>query len=476
MANSPDILWLSLESIRADHTPMYGYKRNTTPTLNKLAKENETTVLDNGIAQSLWTPASSASMLTGTHLSTHRVGQDGRAKEKLPQSIETIPELLRNVGYETALFSPNPYLSEATGLDRGFDHTTSVKAVPASYSPLNTDALDYWIEGVRRALRSRIYNIDRLKHELKTTENEVLERQTKRWLNSTAGNVDQFFAYVHIPSPHHPYLPNTDYLNAFADEIRFSPEEAYSLVKEIYYGGPTVIRNSIAKGLNFSKEEWEAIVAMYDATLRHMDSTVNSIISEARRTSDSLIVVVVGDHGELFGELDLLGHNLALHDKLIQVPMLIAGISDVITNKETMSQQIDLTRTIGEITGISTAQFEGRDLRTGDRPYAISQRGQAHLGGYTRHNDSFNTDLFFEAPYTVVTDGDYKLAINEERTDLYQLPDEQTDVSESETQHLKRLKSFLNDHTISWKSGEPRSAAEFNDSQLEQLRNLGYLS
>ncbi|WP_265108294.1 sulfatase-like hydrolase/transferase [Halosolutus halophilus] len=476
MDNAPDILWLSLESVRADHTPMYGYKRDTTPSLDRFASQPATTVFDNGIAQSLWTPASSASMLTGTYLSTHRVGQDGRAEKKLPAAIDTLPELLSDIGYETALFSPNPYVSEATGLDRGFDHTTSVKAVPESYSPFQSDARIYWSEGLRRILRSRKPNIVRIKHELKTTENEVLEHHAKRWLNSTGANADQFFAYMHIPGPHHPYFPNTDYLNCFTDEISFSAEEAYNLVEDIYYGGSVAIKRRMAEGLDLSANEWEAIEAMYDATLRHMDDTVDALISKARSVSDSLVVVVVGDHGELFGEHGLIGHNLILHDNLIEVPMLISGIPDATTDETTLTQQIDLTYTLGEITGVTTDQFEGQDIRNTGRKYAISQRGRANLTSYTQYNNSFDTERFFKDPYTVVRSEEYKLASNQNRTELYRLPDEDTDVKKHCDDVMAELRSVIDREAIEWTVGEQKRESHFGDSQLEQLKDLGYLS
>ena len=75
----PNILWLTLESVRAGHTSVYGYHKNTTPFLEKISQRAEATVLDPMIASSMWTPASTASMLTGTHLSTHQLGQDGKA-------------------------------------------------------------------------------------------------------------------------------------------------------------------------------------------------------------------------------------------------------------------------------------------------------------------------------------------------------------------------------------------------------------
>jgi uncharacterized sulfatase len=281
---------------------MYGYERDTMPALSQFASETDTTVLHNGIAQSLWTPASSASMLTGTYLSTHRVGQDGEAKQRLPSHVDTLPELLSDLGYQTALFSPNPYLSPATGLDKGLDHVTSVKAVPESWSPTHPGALDYWIEGLRRLFRSRRISLNRIKHELKPTENEVLERRTCRWIERSKSKSTPFFAYAHIPGPHYPYMPNTDYLEEFTDDISLDAEEAYSLVEDIYYGSSVEINEEIVIGINYSDEEWEGIEAMYDATLRHMDDTISEIVATARAASDSLIIVVVGDHGELFGD------------------------------------------------------------------------------------------------------------------------------------------------------------------------------
>jgi len=111
---------------------------------------------------------------------------------------------------------------------------------------------------------------------------------------------------------------------------------------------------------------------MYDATLRHLDDTVVKILNYAREVSDDLITVIVGDHGELFRELGIIGHNLALHNGVINVPMIISGISDVVTDQMELTQQVDLSYIIANITGLRTNQFEGRDVRSGGRTYAIS--------------------------------------------------------------------------------------------------------
>ena len=117
---APSILWLSLESVRADHTSLCGYARRTTPFLESLSQEPTAVTFDPMIASSMWTPASTASLLTGTHLSTHQLGQDGRAEYPPSSALDTLPERLSDVGYQTALFTANDYISSKTGLSRGF--------------------------------------------------------------------------------------------------------------------------------------------------------------------------------------------------------------------------------------------------------------------------------------------------------------------------------------------------------------------
>jgi len=102
----PNILWLSLESVRADHTSLYGYTRDTTPFLRELSNRRDATILDPMIAASNWTPASTASMLTGTHLSTHQVGQDGTANHSLPSEIKTPTAITLEKGISNGIVHP----------------------------------------------------------------------------------------------------------------------------------------------------------------------------------------------------------------------------------------------------------------------------------------------------------------------------------------------------------------------------------
>jgi arylsulfatase A-like enzyme len=474
MGGRPDVLWLSLESVRADHTSLHGYARETTPNLRRMSSRGDATVLDPVVAASMWTPASTASMLTGTHMSTHQVGQDGKCEKKLPQSIETLPERLRASGYSTALFSPTYYIGPETGLDRGFAHVESITVDKGNFVGYDSLARDSVSCALRCLLDYPTTDLAALKREISNSKNSVLFRRFRRW--STEQSNAPFFAYAHVPSPHHPYHPPARFREAFAADLDMTPEAAKRLSREVYTGTEG-IRRLMASGLDLTEAQWEAITAMYDAAIRYADQTVDRLVSAARACSDRpLVVVVTGDHGDLFGESGLIGHNLVLHDGLTRVPGLVVGVDGVVDTPETVTQHVDLTRTVAAVTDVATDQFCGRDLRDGTRPYAISQRGVAHLDEYTTYDSSFDTSRFFERPFTAVRTPAWKYLENDERAVLYDLPDETTNVRQNHPEIAEDLSAVIDDEGIDWDAAHDAGAVEFDETAKDRLEDLGYLT
>lgn len=472
--SDPNVLWLSLESVRADHTSLHGYDRRTTPFLEALSRRHDAVTIEPMIAASMWTPASTASLLTGTHMSTHQVGQDGKAEYPLPASIETLPERLSDNGYRTALFSTNPYIGEKTGLDRGFDHVENVAMKRSNYTGFDSVTYDS-IRTVLRCLTSaKTVSPRKIKTELDSAQNDLLECRVSRWFDHDVTGEQPFFAYAHVPSPHHPYRPVSRILDEFASELDVSASAAIAQVGEIYDGSDAIVRQ-MAEGLDFSEELWKRIKLLYDAEIRYADHTVRKIVEKAEAVSErELIVVVVGDHGELFGERGLIGHNLVLHDGLVRVPGLIVGVDDATDPESAVTQHVDLTYTIADVTGVLNDQFQGRDLREPERPYAISQRGVAHLDAYKKHNDTWDASRFFDAPFTSVRTAEHKLLSNESRTELYALPDEEQDLFGKRPEVVTELRTYLNREEIVW-SAPQEEKIEYDASTAARLRDLGYI-
>lgn len=476
MEADPDVVWLSLESVRADHTSLHGYHRETTPFLEELSERADAHALQLGCSASMWTPPSTASMLTGTHLSTHQVGLDGKGHEKLPTSLETLPGLLSSAGYTTALFSPNPYISAETGLDRGFDHVEVVSRSRSNYTRFDSVGMDAWWCVLQYLGERPTVRPSRLLEEVEYAENCLLGRRVRRWLRSTRRQPEPFFVYAHLPSPHYPYRPPARFVESFFDTVELTAAAVRGLSDRVYTGSEGIKRR-MASGLDLSAAQLAGIEALYDGEIRYVDSVARQLVSAARSASDRpLLVVVTGDHGELFGEYGLIGHNLALHDGLIRVPMLVSGLDGIEDGPDTLSQHIDLTFTVAAVTDVLNDQFEGRDLREDDRPYAISQRGLAHLDAYTEHDPGFDANRFFEQPFTSVRVAEWKYLANDDRQRLYRLPDEENDVKEDHPNVVEGLQSFIDAEPIDWTASRDAEAVEFDDEARTRLRQLGYLT
>src|SRR5579864_71747 len=110
-----NVVLISIDTLRADHLGCYGYRANTSPSIDRIARE--------GVQfQSAFTPApltlpAHASLLTGLYPTKHGIHDNG---ETLPASAQTLAEAFRSGGYETAAFIGSFILDRRFGLNRGF--------------------------------------------------------------------------------------------------------------------------------------------------------------------------------------------------------------------------------------------------------------------------------------------------------------------------------------------------------------------
>jgi arylsulfatase A-like enzyme len=110
----PNILFVSIDTLRADHLGLYGYKQPTSPNLDAFAQT--AVVFDEAFSHSSWTLPSFATMLTSTPAQTHACSTFDHA---LSESFTTIPEILVEAGYRTAAVISHVFLGPRHGLTQG---------------------------------------------------------------------------------------------------------------------------------------------------------------------------------------------------------------------------------------------------------------------------------------------------------------------------------------------------------------------
>lgn len=460
MTAHPNIVWVTLDSVRFDHTIMGDYRRDTTPNLQRISEASNGTSFSNCVAHSNWTRTSTASIITGTCPFRHGVLS---GTDTIPDELDTVAERFAKQGYRTASFSRN--VNSTMGFDRGFDTFEWISASTFHDAvPLYT-AVKYALN-VRR--HSAGFTTDTAKHATPF----VLNDMTKSWLRDVMADDDPFFCYLHYNEPHRPYYPPLPYLDEYTDDIEMSTKEAAEFAMSVHYN----LVAEVAEGLTFTDDEWRALKAMYDAEIAYTDEMVGRLFDYVQsQVGDNIIFVVTADHGELFGERGLLAHKIVLHDALVNVPLVVHGL-DGLDSSDALIQHSDVMAALLSKAGGRTDQIQGFDPRMETREFAVSQRGNASFDAFLEHNSDFDTSRYHRPALSALRTRKFKYQRSDADSELYELPDEDTDISDERQETAQRFDAELTD----WleREAQPVSGSadvEVTDAMEKQLRDLGYL-
>ena len=113
----PNVILVLVDTLRPDHLSTYGYHRETSPFISKLAAEG--LKFTNFYANGAWTPPTTSTLLTGVFPAIHGIYEPGGQKR---ETVKVISETLRDYGYNTAAFIANPLITKSTGLLDGYDY------------------------------------------------------------------------------------------------------------------------------------------------------------------------------------------------------------------------------------------------------------------------------------------------------------------------------------------------------------------
>lgn len=457
--NPPNVVWITLDSVRADHVTPGGATRNTTPKLQQIVDSPEGYYHDHCISHGRWSLPSITSILTGTYPSYHQTGFDNNV---LVSEVPTASELFSDVGYTTACLSRNPHLSTETNLDRGFDRFKYVQASTLLQNAgLRTTAK--FLANIRT--HSAGLELNKYAHSTPYIINDI----AKRWVQDFTQSSNPFFFYLHYNETHTPYYPPLPYLDAFDDELDMEPREAARRVLDICDNKDEHMANGFSE---LTDEDWQILSTMYDSEIKYTDEMIGNLIEYIKKKSNrKTIFIVTADHGELFGEYGVFGHTLVLHDGLVHVPLVTHGL-DV---EQDLVQHVDILRTLAEKAGVDTETMQGIDLRTESRNFAVAQTCAANLEPYLQFNSEFNNEHYIQDVQSdVVRTKSHKLRTGKDQEWLFELPDEETDVLDSHQDIASELREKRDDWYQQHGSVSERSDDTYSEEMMQRLEDLGY--
>lgn len=420
-----DVIWVTLESLRRDRTSFGESGRDATPNLQSLA--SDAVSFDQCYSHDIWTRASVASILTGHASSAHRTWSNS---VRLPDEIQTIPEAFGEVGYENVGVSPIAQVSEQTGLARGFDefHYLTKSSLLGDVGPFG---LAKWLANLRE--HSGGYTLDSDLH----CTGYLLNHVARSHIRDAATGADSLFLYVHHVDSHHAYVPPVNWRDRFEEDLPCSPGQAVETALDVSAN----LHEYVARGLPLSADEWEALRIMYDTAVAYVDHLAGELVSTARKLLDDPIIVVTGDHGELFGEEGLLAHMLSTHSAVSNVPLVVEGLDGL--QGDGLIQHADVVKMICDDVGVPHPVPAGRDVREEPREFAFTQRSadraRTKLETIETLDPDFDSGSYPAADVTTVHTGEWHYRTSATASSLHPAADESRDVSDERGEVVSRL-------------------------------------
>jgi arylsulfatase A-like enzyme len=302
-ADAPNVLFVTLDTVRAHNVSVYGYSRRTTPNLERLAASG--VCFTRAITPAPWTLPAHASMFTGRFPHELAVSWDRPLSTEYP----TLAGTLAREGYNTAGFIANNYCCQREfGLSRGFAH---YEDFPLSFGQLllSSDLTRSVCNQPR--VRSLVYRLggrhphDRLNRKTAAT----ITGDFLNWLSRQ----DQrpFFAFLNYIDAHTPYLPPPPF-----DE-QFGPRRP-----PVDFSQPSY--EEMLDRSKLSPREIQGELDAYDGAIAHIDEQLEVVFEGLRRLNrHNTLIVITSDHGELFGEHGLFCHGNSLYWPLLNVPLVM---------------------------------------------------------------------------------------------------------------------------------------------------------
>jgi len=293
----PPIVWITVDTLRADRLHLYGHEVENTPNLDALARS--ATVYTRATSPAASTAAAVPSLLSG--LTPYRHGAVSESR-RLPGELRLLPELLRERGYRTVAQSANHWVSPRYGLGQGFD----------DFVHYSTDDALFLYDLMKLGTRVAPWLVFSLREQLPPYAYAPIGTLTDDAVAILRDHdpAHPLFLYIQPVDPHGPYQPPRRHLPAGAP-----PQSRRTFVS--YW--------QLLAGRPVDAEQREAVLARYDGEVAYVDAELGRLFATLRERDlfDRSLLVFTSDHGEHFQEHGLWGHGKSLYAPLLRVPLVV---------------------------------------------------------------------------------------------------------------------------------------------------------
>ncbi|WP_277542866.1 sulfatase-like hydrolase/transferase [Haloarcula laminariae] len=427
-----NIAVLSVDALRADHLPQFGYERETAPTLEGLSASG--VHCTNAVSASTHTREAMPAMLSGQHAAD---ATDGSYELR----ADTVASLVGESA-DTGFFHSNPFVSRAYGFDEGFDaFDDDLRLSRHKLVALAQRALD--------KLRNRHY-----------ARAEEINERSLSWLDSRDDD-RPFLLWNHYMDVHGPYEPPSEYAQRWADDPP-SDRAAGSL-----------FQRAVKEPETITDEERQTLVDLYDGEIRYTDDQIRAFLDglEARGLLEETLVIVTSDHGEAFGERGYFEHPRFLDEELLRVPLILDGPEVEARSIDRAASVLDVVPTALNVLGVGSDSLPGVSLLSNDGSDVVisSVRGEGDRS-VKQQFSARSSDRKLVREYDVEQE-----ALVEDH--LYAVSDGVAgDAVDDRGEEAERVRETLDEHVATRLDGLEATGNRDADEQVQgRLQALGYV-
>ncbi|HWQ03279.1 MAG TPA: sulfatase-like hydrolase/transferase, partial [Candidatus Nitrosotenuis sp.] len=245
----PNVVLIVMDTVRADHLSAYGYSRQTSPFLDRLAKEG--VLFESAVSTSSWTLPSHASLVTGQYVHQH-----GAESSRFVPGATTLPLEFQKHGYRTAAISANQaWFTTLHGFGKGFSRFEDF-----FFSWRDRFARTVWGRKFQKLVWSRFQEYSLVRRFGEDVTTSALD-----WCEKDSGR--PFFLFLNYFDAHPPYLPPRPWRGKFISSAE----------------GPGRIGDAAEVGVRkLSPEELAAEIGGYDGGIAYMDEQIRRLVEGLR--------------------------------------------------------------------------------------------------------------------------------------------------------------------------------------------------
>lgn len=449
LAGQPNIILISIDTMRADHLGCYGYARDTSPVFDQLAADGLR--FETVFCPVPSTTPSHATMLTGLSPQTHGARANAFA---VPDSITTLAERLVAAGYATGGFTSCVLLDDRFRFSQGYE-TYIESGHVERLEPLEFDLLiqTLVVKEIADKLRGRYAG---------GSDPTILS--AKKWL---AHNRERpFFLFLHLLDPHTPYEPLEPYRSMF-------PRETAGLENTLWAQQG---RSLAALARN---------IALYDGEIAAADAKIGELLDylDASGLRDRTLVVLTSDHGENLKNHEPFFGHWDIYESSLRVP-LILRFPGVLRSGRVVPGIVENSSIVPTILSLAGQPvpdvFDGDDLAALiDGTAEIADRfAVAAAGRYALRMEDWKVAVDFRAGqvelYDLVSDPAERrdvLALRTEQSEAYaRYEDRAREMERILRTELERREGFIRQDPDA-----PLPIEQLDRRTIESLKALGYI-